>query len=103
MMSNLRVFGSTILGSSETLLTRSLEINEESEVRAFIETNKSANLLPKEVAIEHYKSSLDLVKYRQQLATRQLLQSVNITDTEEGEDQVVIHLSPEEKVRKILI
>ncbi len=45
---------------------------------------------------------MDLVKYRQQLATRQLLQSVHITESEEGDDQVVIHLTPEEKVRKLL-
>ena len=45
-----------------------------------------------------------MIKYREQIATRQLLQSVNITETsEEGDDQVVIHLTPEEKVRKLLV
>ena len=83
-------------------MERIREISADTEIKLFLESNKSPHPLPKEVSFEHYKSSMDLVKYRQQLATRQLLQSVHITESEEGDDQVVIHLTPEEKVRKLL-
>jgi hypothetical protein len=49
------------------------EISSDDEIKQFVAGNKSPNPLPKEVTVEHYKSSIDLVKYREQIATRQLL------------------------------
>ena len=86
MLSNLKGFGNAVQSVSEVLVERSREINANNEVKLFVENNKSPHSLPKEVTIEYYKSSTDLVKYREQLATRQLLQSVHITESEEGDD-----------------
>lgn len=63
-MSNLKGFGNAVQSVSDVLIERSREISAESEVKVFVENNKSTKSLPKEVTLEYYKSSMDLVKYR---------------------------------------
>lgn len=65
MMNNLKVFGTAVQGVSEILVERIREIRADEEIKSFVESNKSPNPLPKEVTIEHYKSSIDLIKYRE--------------------------------------
>lgn len=76
-------------------------INCESDLNLFINAKKSHIEIPTRVLPQQYVPSEDYLKQRQEVATRSILDNVDL-DSDEEEGVVVAKVTPEEKSRKLI-